>query len=78
VAFLGRCGYVVLVCAVTKQWVADLRLNGTVTAIDFSRDGKSLYAIGGLFVYLFACLLSCLLFVCGCLLNLCISIFRGW
>ncbi|KAJ3219529.1 U3 small nucleolar RNA-associated protein 18 [Dinochytrium kinnereticum] len=46
IAFLGRNGYIVLVSRMTKQWVANLKMNGSVRAIEFSKDGKYLYSIG--------------------------------
>ncbi|KAJ3321045.1 U3 snoRNP protein [Blyttiomyces sp. JEL0837] len=45
-AFLGRDGYVILVSKQTKQWIANLKMNGSVRAIDFSKDGRFLYSIG--------------------------------
>ncbi|KNC96269.1 uncharacterized protein SPPG_08420 [Spizellomyces punctatus DAOM BR117] len=46
-AFLGRDGHIILVSKDTKQWVATMKMNGSVTAIDFSKDGKFLYSFGG-------------------------------
>jgi U3 small nucleolar RNA-associated protein 18 len=45
-AFLGRDGYIVLVSRHSKQWIANLRMNGSVRAIEFSKDGRFLYSIG--------------------------------
>ncbi|KAI9342883.1 WD40-repeat-containing domain protein [Obelidium mucronatum] len=47
IAFLGRDGYIVLISGQSKQWIANLRMNGTCTAFDFSKDGRFLYSIGG-------------------------------
>ncbi|KAJ3105561.1 U3 snoRNP protein [Phlyctochytrium planicorne] len=47
IAFLGRNGYIILVSRITKQWIANLKMNGSVRAIEFSKDGKYLYSIGG-------------------------------
>ncbi|TPX75135.1 hypothetical protein CcCBS67573_g03599 [Chytriomyces confervae] len=46
-AFTGRDGYIILVSRISKQWIANLRMNGTVRALDFSKDGRWLYSIGG-------------------------------
>ncbi len=40
-------GYIILVHHHTKQWVANLKMNGTVHAAAFTSDGGQLYAIGG-------------------------------
>ncbi|KAJ3381741.1 U3 snoRNP protein [Entophlyctis sp. JEL0112] len=45
-AFLGRNGYIILVSGRSKQWIANLRMNGTVRAIDFSKDGRWLFSVG--------------------------------
>ncbi|KAJ3024767.1 UNVERIFIED_CONTAM: U3 snoRNP protein [Siphonaria sp. JEL0065] len=47
IAFLGRDGYIILISAQSKQWIANLRMNGTCTAFDFTKDGRFLYSIGG-------------------------------
>jgi U3 small nucleolar RNA-associated protein 18 len=44
IAFLGNDGYVVLVDAHTKHWIADLKMNGSVRALTFTPDGD--YIIG--------------------------------
>ncbi|KAJ3074414.1 U3 snoRNP protein [Podochytrium sp. JEL0797] len=46
-AFMGKDGYIILVSASSKQWIANLRMNGTCTAFDFSKDGRFLYSVGG-------------------------------
>ncbi|KAK9728936.1 U3 snoRNP protein [Basidiobolus ranarum] len=46
IAFQGREGYIVLVSQRTKQWVANLKMNGQVRSIDWSADGRYLYSIG--------------------------------
>ncbi|KAJ3190666.1 U3 snoRNP protein [Irineochytrium annulatum] len=46
-AFTGRDGYIILVSVRTRQWIANLRMNGSCRALEFSKDGKFLYSIGG-------------------------------
>ncbi|KAI8618905.1 WD40-repeat-containing domain protein [Chytriomyces sp. MP71] len=46
-AFTGRDGYIILVSRISKQWIANLRMNGTVRALDFSKDGRWLFSVGG-------------------------------
>ncbi|KAI9008231.1 WD40-repeat-containing domain protein [Gaertneriomyces semiglobifer] len=46
-AFTGRDGLIHLVSRRTKQWITDLKMNGTVRRLDFSKDGKFLYSFGG-------------------------------
>lgn len=46
-AFLGRDGHIILLSKDTKQWIANMKMNGTVTAVDFSTDGRSMYSFGG-------------------------------
>ncbi|OZJ02886.1 hypothetical protein BZG36_03805 [Bifiguratus adelaidae] len=46
-AFLGRDGYIVLVSYETRQWIANLKMNGSVRSVDWSEDGEKLYSVGG-------------------------------
>jgi U3 small nucleolar RNA-associated protein 18 len=46
VAFVGNDGYVVLVDTHSKQWVGNLKLNGSVRAITFTPDGSCILASG--------------------------------
>ncbi|KAI9208833.1 WD40-repeat-containing domain protein [Polychytrium aggregatum] len=46
-AFLGRDGYIVLVSNKSKQWIGNLKMNGTVKDLDFSSDGQYIFSIGG-------------------------------
>eukprot|EP00537_Pseudo-nitzschia_pungens_P007129 CAMPEP_0172362714 /NCGR_PEP_ID=MMETSP1060-20121228/6255_1 /TAXON_ID=37318 /ORGANISM="Pseudo-nitzschia pungens, Strain cf. cingulata" /LENGTH=596 /DNA_ID=CAMNT_0013085275 /DNA_START=82 /DNA_END=1872 /DNA_ORIENTATION=+ len=46
IAFVGNDGYVVLVDAFSKQSIGSLKLNGSVRAITFTRDGSELLASG--------------------------------
>ncbi|TPX61365.1 hypothetical protein PhCBS80983_g01165 [Powellomyces hirtus] len=45
--FAGRDGHMMVVAKDTKQWVGNMKMNGAVTSIDFSADGRSLYSFGG-------------------------------
>lgn len=44
--FLGMDGYMPLVSNQTKQWVANLKMNGAVKDVSFSPDGKKLLSTG--------------------------------
>lgn len=46
IAFVGNDGYIILVEAKTKLWVADLKINGSVRALSFTPDGDFLLASG--------------------------------
>ncbi|KAI9494000.1 WD40-repeat-containing domain protein [Zychaea mexicana] len=46
IAFKGDDGHIILVSALTKQWIGDLKMNQTVRSLDWSSDGKYLYSIG--------------------------------
>ncbi|CAG8446673.1 5690_t:CDS:2 [Cetraspora pellucida] len=46
IVFAGSSGYLVLVSNRTKQWVANMKMNGTVTSIDWSGDSRYLYSVG--------------------------------
>lgn len=49
-AFLGNDGYTVLVSAKTKQWVANLKMNGSVRAIAFNKaNSNELFTTGGVY-----------------------------
>ena len=39
IAFLGKDGYTVLLSTRTKQWIADLKMNGTVRSVAFAKNG---------------------------------------
>ncbi|KAJ3157588.1 U3 snoRNP protein [Geranomyces michiganensis] len=45
--FAGRDGRIMVLSNATKQWIGDLKMNGTVKTVDFSADGRSLYSFGG-------------------------------
>lgn len=45
-AFCGNDGYIILFDISNKQWIADLKMNGSVRAVTFSSDGTQLIASG--------------------------------
>ncbi|KAJ3057671.1 U3 snoRNP protein, partial [Quaeritorhiza haematococci] len=47
IVVLGRDGYMMLVARDTKQWIGNLKMNGVVKTVDFSKDGRFLYSAGG-------------------------------
>ena len=46
IAFLGNDGYIVLVDAHSKHWIANLKMNGSVRAVSFTPDAKYIMASG--------------------------------
>eukprot|EP00501_MAST-03F_sp_TOSAG23-6_P002190 GSMAST32.ASY1.ANO1.2290.1 assembled CDS len=46
IAFLGNDGYVILVSGKTKQWIANLKMNGAVRAVAFTPDCSELLTVG--------------------------------
>ena len=46
-AFTGNRGLIMLVNAVSKQWVADLSANASVRSFEFSADGRRLFTLSG-------------------------------
>lgn len=46
IAFLGNDGYIILVDAKSKQWMFDLKMNGSARAITFSPNSQYLLASG--------------------------------
>ena len=46
IAFIGNDGYIILVDAHTKHWIADLKMNGSVHAVTFTPDGEEIIASG--------------------------------
>jgi U3 small nucleolar RNA-associated protein 18 len=41
---VGNDGYVILVDGATRQWIGDLKMNGSARAIAFTDDGE--YVLG--------------------------------
>jgi len=46
IAFMGNDGYIILVDVLSKQWIANLKLNGSVRAVSFTPDGEFILASG--------------------------------
>jgi len=46
IAFVGNDGYVILFDASAKQWIADLKMNGSVRALSFTPDGEYILGSG--------------------------------
>eukprot|EP01083_Nonionella_stella_P131324 398923_1 len=47
IAFLCNNGFIALVSQKSKQWRANLKMNGSVRALSFSADGAEMYSLGG-------------------------------
>lgn len=45
--FLGSNGYLILLSSKTKQWVDNLKMNGSVDAVAFNADGSRMFSAGG-------------------------------
>ena len=46
IAFVGNDGYIILVDGTSRQWIGDLKMNGSVRAITFSEDGEYIMGSG--------------------------------
>jgi U3 small nucleolar RNA-associated protein 18 len=46
IAFVGNDGYIILVDGKSRQWIGDLKMNGSVRAITFSDDGEYIMGSG--------------------------------
>ena len=46
IAFIGNDGYIILVDIKSKQWIADLKMNGSVRAVTFTPNNEYLLASG--------------------------------
>eukprot|EP00250_Pteridium_aquilinum_P011421 c20055_g1_i1 orf=512-2092(-) len=47
IAFLGNEGYILLASLKSKQLVGTLKMNGSVRAVSFAKDGQELLGLGG-------------------------------
>jgi U3 small nucleolar RNA-associated protein 18 len=46
IAFTGKDGYIIIVEAKSKMWVADFKMNGNTRAVSFTPDGNYLISSG--------------------------------
>jgi U3 small nucleolar RNA-associated protein 18 len=46
IAFIGNDGYIILVDVHSKQWIADLKMNGSARAVTFTPDGEEILGSG--------------------------------
>lgn len=46
IAFVGNDGYIIMVDGKSRQWIGDLKMNGSVRAITFSEDGEYIMGSG--------------------------------
>lgn len=46
VAFQGNEGYILLTSLSSRQWIGNMKMNGSVRALSFAQDGKELLSIG--------------------------------
>lgn len=46
IAFFGNDGYIILVDVQSKQWIANLKMNGSVRAVSFTPDGEYIMGSG--------------------------------
>ena len=49
ICFGADAGAIHLLSLSTKQWIASLKMNGTMRAATIAEDGNSLFSFGGLF-----------------------------
>ena len=47
IAFLANDGYIILLDGMSRRWIGDLRINGSVRALAFSVDGEYIMGSGG-------------------------------
>lgn len=45
--FVGTNGYLVLLSSKTKQWIGNLRMNSSASAVTFNADGSRMFTAGG-------------------------------
>lgn len=46
IAFMGNDGYIILLDGMSRRWIGDLKMNGSVRAITFSSDGEYIITSG--------------------------------
>ena len=46
IAFIGNDGYIILLEAKTKMWIANFKMNGSARAVSFTPDGRYLVSSG--------------------------------
>ena len=46
IAFIGNDGYIILLEAKSKMWIANLKMNGSARAVSFTPDGRYLVSSG--------------------------------
>ena len=46
IAFMGNDGYIILVDVATKEWIADMKMNGSVRALSFTPGSQFLLSSG--------------------------------
>jgi len=46
IAFLGNDGYIILLDGMSRRWIGDLKMNGSVRAVAFSSDGEYIMGSG--------------------------------
>ena len=46
IAFFGNDGYIILVDSKSRQWIGDLKMNGSVRAITFTPDSEYIMGSG--------------------------------
>jgi U3 small nucleolar RNA-associated protein 18 len=46
IAFIGNDGYIILLDGMSRRWIGDLKMNGSVRAITFSSDGEYIMGSG--------------------------------
>lgn len=44
--FLGTNGYIILLSSKTKQWIGNLKMNGSVQSVAFNADGSRMFTAG--------------------------------
>ncbi|XP_020618605.1 U3 small nucleolar RNA-associated protein 18 homolog, partial [Orbicella faveolata] len=45
--FVGTNGYLILLSSKTKQWIGNLKMNSSVSAVTFNADGSRMFTAGG-------------------------------